>query len=567
MDAFRAGGRPRAPGDALLSEVVTRDRVRVLVLLGVSLLGVATALVLPDALAAAVDTAVAGDTGSGALLWFLAVGAAEIAAEVLLAVLTARVTATACARLRGRLTAHLTRLGTGHRFPDGDVVSRVTTDCAGAGAVASVTVQLGSALLVAVGAIVLLGVLDWRLAVVFVCSVPVALWLARSHLRRTASDVGTYQEVSGELSARLLDAVTGARTIAASGLADRETARVIEPLPRLSGAGAGMWRTQARMVWRAGLLLPAVQVAVLTAAGFGVAAGRLSVGDVLAALGYVALGMSLVSQIPLLTSLSRARSCAARIAEVLDSPTGDGREPGTAPPCPSGTLRVRDVGVDGVFRGVCLDPEPGTTVAVVGRSGVGKSALAAVLGGLHTPDEGEVLLDGVPMARVPEAVLRDRVAVAFERPALLGATVADAVGYGHDPGGDVLERACRTAGIHDLVERLPDGYATPMTDTPLSGGEAQRLGLARALTRNPGVLILDGATAGLDTVTEARVHAAVTAALPGTTVVLVTHRAGAAARADSVVWLDHGGVRAVDTHAALWSDADYRAVFAEAGAA
>jgi ATP-binding cassette subfamily B protein len=395
-----------------------------------------------------------------------------------------------------------------------------------------------------VGAVVALALLDWRLAAVFAVSVPLATFLVRSHMQLTADDVLAYQEVSGEISARLLDAVAGRHTIAAAGIAERESGRVLQPLPRLAAAGGGMWRTQAKMMWRAGLLLPAVELAVLVAAGFGILQGRLSTGDVLAALGYTALGMGIVGQIPQLTALERTRASATRIAEVLDTPV-----PGKAVSAPSsGCIQLRDVSVEGALHDVSLTIPAGAFTAVVGSSGAGKSTLAAVLGGLSPVDSGEVSAEG-------------SVGYAFERPALLGATIGRSIGYGTDADEIQVRDAAVAAQVHDVLIRLPQGYETPLADAPLSGGEAQRIGLARAIVRDPKVLVLDDATASLDTVTEAKVDNALTTALPGRTRVVVTHRPATAARADLVVWLEEGRVRGTGTHQELWTDEDYRAVF------
>ncbi|SDD83353.1 ABC transporter ATP-binding protein [Actinokineospora iranica] len=536
--------------------MVRRDRGWVALLVATALIATAAGLLLPAALAAALDSVRAGGS---AVLWVVVLGAVGILAEVAGVVLTARVTANATARLRADLGDHLVRLGTHSDFADGDAVSRITGDCIGAGQIAALAVQLLGALLMSAGAITALALLDWRLAAVFLCAVPLALLLARSHLRLTAADVQAYQEVSGELGARLLDAVAGLRTITAAGVADQETARVLRPLPRLSAAGAGMWRTQARMVWRAGLLMPAVQVTVLAAAGFGVLTGRLTIGDMLAALGYAVLGLGVVRQIPLLTTLSRARSCASRIAAVLDTPAEDSA--GQALPPGPGVVEVRRVGVDGALSEVDFVIPAGTAVAVVGRSGSGKSVLASVLAGLRRPDRGEVRLDGVPLSAVADADLRATIGCAFERPALLGSSVRAAVAYGVTADEAAVRAACRLAQVDDLVVRLPDGYATPLSRTPLSGGEAQRLGLARAVVRTPRLLVLDDATASLDTVTEAQVEAAL-AARPHTRVT-ITHRAGVASRADLVVWLDGGRVRGFGPHDVLWGESAYRAVFTE----
>lgn len=547
--------------DRLLAAIARLDRPRLVAMVVTALAATAASLLLPSALAGAVDAVVGGHSSWRPVGWLLVVGGAEIAADVVGGLLGTRLTATATAWLRRRLSDRLFALGTRSPFAEGDAISRLTGDCVGAGGIVSIVVQLCSSAIISAGAIVLLAVLDWRLALVFLGSIPCALFLARSHLKHTADDVLAYQEVSGEIAARMVDAVAGLRTIAASGTADREAERVLRPLPRLNLAGRGMWRTQARMVWRAALLLPAVELAVLAAAGFGVLDGRLSVGDVVAALGYVALGLGLVTQIPLLTTLSRARGCAKRLCEVDAAPLP---EPGDlALPPGSGTLELRRVGLAGALTDVDLLIRGGTTVAVVGRSGSGKSALAALLGGLATPSEGIAVLDGRPLDRLRREELRAVVGYAFERPALLGATVAEAVGYGSWAGEAAIRAACRTAQIDDLVVRLPDGYRTPLTETPLSGGEAQRLGLARAIVHHPRVLIFDDATASLDTVTEAAFERCLAEALPGRTRVVVTHRVSTASHADRVVWLEAGRVRAVAPHATLWRDPEYRAVFTE----
>ena len=536
-------------GDRLLAEVTRLDRGWVLLVVVITAVAAAAGLLLPGALATAVDAAIAGRPDWPRVVLVFGLGAVQIIAGMLGGLFTTTATTAATARLRGRLVDRLL-LGLRSRFAEGDAVSRLTGDCYSAGAVAAILVQLGSSVVNTGGAVGLLAAMDWRLAVIFVGSVPLALLTARSHLRHTAADVLTYQQVSGEVSARLLDAVRGLRTIAASGTADREADRVLRPLPRLGEAGRGMWRTQARMVWRAALLLPAVELAVLVVAGFGVLDGRLTIGQVLAALGYVALGMSLVRQIPLLTTLSRARSCAQRIAEVLHEPVP---RRGTSP-APSGP---------GVLRYADLTVPAGIFLAVVGKSGSGKSTWAAVLGGLVEPDRGTVSLDGTPIGRIRPTELRAVVACAFEKPALLGATVADAVGFGTEAGRVAVRAACREAQVHDLVVRLPGGYHTPLVEAPLSGGEAQRLGLARAFVRRPRVLILDDAMASLDTVTESLVNRAIEA--HGSTRIVVTHRVCVADRADLVLWLDNGEMRAVSPHSVLWQDPEYRAVFTGEG--
>jgi ATP-binding cassette subfamily B protein len=217
-------------------------------------------------------------------------------------------------------------------------------------------------------------------------------------------------------------------------------------------------------------------------------------------------------------------------------------------------VTVREDGVV-LLDDVDLTVPGGTAVAVVGRSGAGKSVLAGVAARLRDPDAGEVLLDGVPLRALSRASLRTAVGVAFERPALVGTTVADAIG---GPPDRVVESA-KSVHAHEFVSRLPEGYATPLTEAPMSGGELQRLGLARAWPATR-LLVLDDATSSLDMVTEMRISETLTAA-GGRTRLVVTHRRSTAARADLVVWLADGRVQAVAPHEDLWTDPEYRAVF------
>jgi ATP-binding cassette subfamily B protein len=196
-------------------------------------------------------------------------------------------------------------------------------------------------------------------------------------------------------------------------------------------------------------------------------------------------------------------------------------------------------------------------VAVVGPSGAGKSVLAAVATRLRDPDRGTVLLDGVPLTELSHAALRTAVGYASERPVLVGRTVAEAIGAGRDP--QRLRAAAVATRAHDFVSRLPAGYDTPLTRAPLSGGEAQRLGLARAWPAER-LLILDDATSSLDMVTELQIARTLTGDRRRTRLI-ITHRAVTAAGADLVVWLDGGRIRDIGPHTRLWRQPAYRAVF------
>ncbi len=536
--------------------------------------GAVGALLLPAALAAAVDATMAAgpaDTGGFAVgglpvvftapvAWLLALLIALAVAEVLAELSVGRAVATGTAWLRQQLLRCVLAPGPAAlRRDPGDTISRLVGDAAEAGAAPALAMHLAAAATMSIGAAIGLAVLGWQLLVAFLAGLPLALLLARRFLHQTAGHALRYQQVAGELSGRLVDAAAGLRTIAACGTHEQEVSRVLAPLPGLAGAGRALWRSQAGIAWRAGLVVPAVELAVLLAAGSRLVDGELTVGQLLGAGGYAVLGLAFVQRAGLLMRLSRARACAGRLLEVLaEEPPEEGRH--RLPPGP-GRLELRAVTVDGVLTDITLMVPAGCAVALVGTSGSGVSELAEVAGGLRPPDRGQVLLDGVPLATLAPEDLADAVGYAFARPVLHGATVGDAIGYGMLVTPELVSAAARTAHIHEALTRLPQGYRTPLTEAPMSGGELQRVGLARAVLRRPRLLVLDDAASSLDTVTEARISATIAAALPRATRLVVTHRASTAARADLVVWLRDGVVADVSPHRALLEVPGYRDVF------
>jgi ATP-binding cassette, subfamily B, bacterial RamA/AmfB len=529
-----------------------------------SLAGTLGALALPLVLGRAVD-AIVSATGSapGSFIvdgtgWFwLAVGLVVLGIVVDLADTYA---GTACvagttAWLRDRLVRHVYAIGEpGRRGLDtGDLVGRVSGNAAEAAQAGPSVVTVGIAMLPPVGSLVLLAYLDLSLAAAFLGGVALVVIVLRLFARRTAEIVGAYLAAQGRLAARLSESLAGARTIAASGTVERERRRVLVPLPELHEQGMRSWRVLASSAAQAGVVGPLVLVAVLGTGGFALAAGRITPGELFAASQYAALGAGLGGLTGVFGRLARARAGAARVGEVLDvAPVAHGSG---SLPRGAGRLELRRVtvraGADTLLSDVDLVVPGGAAVAVVGRSGAGKSVLAALAARLRDPDEGEVLLDGTPLRSLSRAELRSAVGCAFERPVLVGATVADAIA----PGG---AEAAAAVHAHDFVTRLPLGYRTPLARAPMSGGERQRLGLARAWPAYR-LLVLDDATSSVDMVTELQISRTLTDG--DRTRLLVSHRRATAARADLVVWLESGRVRRYAPHDVLWQDADYRAVF------
>ena len=560
-----------APPAALLNSATRHSGARCIVLCLMSTASTGAGLLLPAALGRTLDLLLAH---SPATPWVLYCAGIVLLLALLDAgetVLSGTVDARTTGWLRRRLTGHVLAVGprAAARFGPGDLVARLVGNAAQAGTAPAARAALLAALAGPLGGVVALGLIDPWLAAVFLAGGPLLTLLLRAFARDTTRCVADYQQVQGRIAGSLAEAVAGHRTIEAAGTADKEAARILRPLPELSRAGHRMWRVQGRAAAQASAVAPLLQLGVVAVAGLLLTRHRLSVGEVLAASRYAVLAAGVGVLVGQFASLARARAAAERLDEVLAEPAvtyGERR----LPPGP-GHLELRGVtarrGERTVLDGVDLDVPGGTTLALVGRSGTGKSLLAALAGRLAEPDAGEILLDGVPLPDLTHKDLRLSVGYAFERPALLGTTIEDALTLGLQPPSPARVReATHLARADDFVHRLPKGYATACADAPRSGGESQRLGLARAFAHDGRLLILDDALSSLDTVTEAQIAESLTQGPAGTRI-LIAHRASTAARADAVAWLDGGRVRAVGTHAELWRTAGYRAVFGDGGRA
>lgn len=553
--------------DRLLLEVARHGRPWVGALALASLAIAAAELALPAVIGAAVDAILGARAAGGWVLACAALIAVLVIADAVDDLAAGAAIARCTARLRHDVLAHV--LAGGSRsirdLPAGEVTARLVGNTAEAARVAPDVVRSVVGILPAAGGIVALALIDPWLCATFVAGLPVLLLVLRVFVRDASQIATSYLTVQGTIARRLVDALAGARTIAAAGTADREAQRVLAPLPQLHRHGVSMWRAQMRLTAQDVVLLALLEIAVLSVAGVLLAEGRISAGELVAAGQYVVLAGGIEGAISGLTRLVHSRAGAMRVLDILGAaPVRHGTA--QAPAGGGGRIELRGVtaGAGGrtVLDRLDLVIPAGAFVAVVGRSGSGKSLLAALAGRLVDPDEGEVLLDGIALRELSRNELRREIGYGFERPALLGDTIAAAIACGtHTPSREEIVLAARAARADDFIRRMPDGYDTRLAVAPMSGGEVQRLGLARTFAHAGRVLVLDDVAASLDTVTEHHISAALTGELADHTRIIVAHRASTAARAETVIWLENGRVLAHAPHERLWQDARYRTLF------
>jgi ATP-binding cassette subfamily B protein len=257
----------------------------------------------------------------------------------------------------------------------------------------------------------------------------------------------------------------------------------------------------------------------------------------------------------------RATASGARIFQVLDRAPRITAPP-DAPPLPAGSGQVRfeavsmryaGAGSDALHR-VDLDVPAGRTVALVGATGSGKTTLAALIARLYDPTEGRILIDGADLRDVDISSLRRAVAITGDDPFLFSTTVHANIAYARaDATRAEVEAAARRAQADEFIARLPDGYDTRIGERGLtvSGGQRQRLAIARAILADPRILILDDATSSVDATTEREIKLALAEVMAGRTTFIIAHRLSSIALADEVVILEHGEIAAQGSHAEL----------------
>ena len=530
------------------------------------------------------DAIVNSDRGYVNLLAGLILGAAF--AEALLAFgerwWSARIGEGLIFDLRVALYDHVQRMGVSFftSVQTGALISRLNNDVIGAQRAMTGTLgQLVSNLCVLlITLLTMFIILDWRLTLLALALLPVFVIPAKRVGRRLQALTRRQMEHNADMNTLMTErlGVAGALLVKLFGRhdAEREAFATKAGKVRDLGVRTAMY---ARVFMIALTLLGAVgTAAVYWVGGQLVISGSVTIGTL------AAMGLLVVRIYQPLTSLTNARVdimtaivSFERVFEVLDTPNAVPDRPGaTALPRPAGRVELRDVRftyppsdtaalaslapsasgdspVEGngdrpagpALDGVSLDVPPGELVALVGPSGAGKTTLTALLLRLYDPDEGSVAVDGRDLREVTGESLRAAVGVVPQDPHLFHDTVEANLRYARpDASADEIAEACRAAGILEVIEGLPQGFGTLVGERGyrLSGGEKQRLAIARMLLKDPAIVILDEATSHLDSENEAAVQAALAAALAGRTSFVIAHRLSTITAADRIVVLDEG---------------------------
>ena len=442
----------------------------------------------------------------------------------------------------------------------GELLSRVTNDVDNIATSVSMTIsQLLTAVLTVVAVLAMMLTISPLLTLITVVTVPLSLWVTRVIARRSQKMFVAQWANTGRLNAHIEETYSGFTVVKTFG--HRESAQ-----DRFHDLNAEVFRAGFGAQFFSGLVSPATifvgnlsYVAVAVIGGFQVATGQITLGGIQAFIQYVRQFNQPLTQVAgFYNTLQSGVASAERVFEFLDE---DEESPSPATQAGSGPGRVQFENVGFSYRSgtpviddLSLTAEPGSTVAIVGRTGAGKTTLVNLLMRFYDVDSGRILLDGVDIRTISRESLRSRVGMVLQDTWLIAGTIYDNIAFGRtEASNDEVMEAARAAYVDNFARALPDGYQTRIGDDGgnISAGEKQLITIARAFLARPQLLILDEATSSVDTRTELLIQRAMSRLRHERTSFIIAHRLSTIRDADLIVVMDDGRIVEQGSHAEL----------------
>ena len=465
--------------------------------------------------------------------------------------------------IRAKLFEHIQYLPlkTVEKFKSGDLMVRVLSDTGNLGSVLGIELlNLANSILIIVGAVGWMVLKDWKMTILILLTSPlVGLTMARFGELTKHATTRSMKQLS-LIMGKLQEAISGIKVT--KGFAQEE-----QIIKNFNQENENLFGVSMKIAQLSATQTPIVEflasIGIAIAVWYGgmlVIKGKFTIGDIFAFWGYMIMAVNPLNKISAIySSIQGTMASAQRIFEVLDSPTETDAPDAVELPNLKGEISFRQVSFEyqkgkPVLTKVSFEVPSDSILALVGRSGAGKTTTANLIPRYYDPSEGEILIDGIELKKIKIKSLRSQLGIVAQETMLFSGTVKENLAYGKmEAGMDEIISAAKAANAHDFIMELPQGYETDLGErgSQLSTGQRQRIAIARALLKDPRILILDEATASVDVESEALIQQALERLMKGRTTIVIAHRLSTVRKADNILLLDRGQVVEQGTHEEL----------------
>ncbi|WP_250955112.1 ABC transporter ATP-binding protein [Rhizobium sp. CG5] len=420
---------------------------------------------------------------------------------------------------------------------------------------------MGRAIGAMVASVIYMFFMDWRMAIISILPFPLFFVIFGASMKSGEDRMNQFVTGQARINNAVVEFINGIPVVKAFGTSGKAHAGYRQAVDAFTEAFLGMTRPLLRSVAMANAVIaPTTVLGVVLAAGTAfVALGWIAPVDILPfALVAPGISASLVMIGYITHGLRNATGAAVRVQALLDTPVLDQPAAGSLKAPEQTEIRVENVSYaydeqNPVLSDVSFILKPGTVTAIVGSSGAGKSTLARLLLRFFDPTEGRITLGGADLRHIPTPELYRKIGFVLQEVRLIHASVRDNIALGRSSATQQeIEEAARAANVHERIVSLPRGYASVIgEDAQLSGGEQQRISIARAVLLNPPILVLDEATAAADAENEVAIQETLSSFAKGRTLLVIAHRLDTVMHADRIIVIENGAIREQGDHAEL----------------
>ena len=456
----------------------------------------------------------------------------------------------------------------------GEIMSRVTNDTEVVEEFvnhAADTLVCDSIMLVAMCA-VMFGV-NVKLAAIAIIPMPILFLMVRRFSMRVRPVYRSVRERLAAINAKVQENLSGIRVIKAFARESHEFANFKQEAESFYDMRVNAVRLWTRFFPAVGLFVAGMQLVVWIVGALDVMAGHIGMGVLVTFTMYMGMFTGPIRNLAGISdTIQRSLAAAERIFEIVDEePTIQDAPDAVEMPRIHGNVEFDHVdfsygGEDEVLRDICIKAEPGQIVALVGRSGAGKTSIVNLIPRFYDPRGGRILIDGFDVKSVTQESLRSQIATVLQDTFLFNGTIKENIRYGRlDASDEEIIEAAKGANAHEFIEVMPSGYETEIGErgVKLSGGQKQRMAIARAILADPRILILDEATSSVDSESEYLIHRAMDRLMEGRTTFVIAHRLSTIKHANQIITLEHGQVSEVGDHKSLLEqDGTYSQMYA-----